>query len=345
MNRQEVVISVERMNRFSKQLTYWVEFGSDLYLPAFDQELSAFGKRAKEIRTYLAQNPVPSIIDRILSIANQDMLKQFIVTKGEHLPNEISSSLNQFIVEMDGMSAELKTTKKESKGDYHNLVDRLAYKEAADLLQRSVNAGLLTDDYQPMGNTTNAQLKVIAYAVGTCLKLKTREKWPHFEKLWSRENVKLAGVSLPIRNRDKFSFIMELYPEVDFGKLLDPIPHFRFACPYNISRVKKLYQNLLDGRYIESTTTLEQFIGIFEKQKYSSSVNWIREQRQLAYFIYLAFSPSNGNLWKRTESTFLVNRELPHKGCLNNGYSVIFRKGILKTYNKELYDIAARYNH
>ena len=96
MNRQQIVICLERMNRFSKQLTYWVELGGEFYLPSFDADLNKFGDWAKEVRKFIVQGDCNALMERIVSFPKQDLLLQYLEEHRDTLPKEIFSSLSDY---------------------------------------------------------------------------------------------------------------------------------------------------------------------------------------------------------------------------------------------------------
>ena len=343
MNRQQIVIRIERMNRFSKQLTYWVELGSEFYLPAFDPELSQFGQWAKELQSYLRTEHPDSLVQRILSFPKQDLLLEYLEEHQRELPKEIYASLSAYASTINAIKELLNELKAENKGDFRYLVDGLAFKEAADLLQRCVDAGILTEEYQPMPTTTSAQLRLIAFAVSTILKFKVRNRWAFFEEQWNHSHNKLSGVSLPIRNAEVMEVVINLFPEVDFSSLFAPKVYLKFDTPYNTAHIKRLYTDLMRGMYLDESTSFEQFLGIFGKGDNRTPVNWIQEQRKLGYFIHQAFAPTNKDFWKKAVSRFRVNGELPHKGSLQSGYQALVRDNLVDGYCPELMEIAGRY--
>ncbi len=344
MNRQQIVICLERMNRFSKQLTYWVELGGEFYLPSFDADLNKFGDWAKEVRKFIVQGDCNALMERIVSFPKQDLLLQYLEDHRDPLPKEIFSSLSDYAATISALKDDVKEFKAESKGELCNLVDGLAFKEAADLLQRCVEAGLLTEEYQPMPSTTSGQLKLIAFAVSTILEFKVRKRWAYFEEQWNHSHNKLSGVSLPIRDAEVMEVVTNLFPEVDFTPLFAPKVYLKFDTPYNTPRIKGLYTDLKRGMYLDESTTFEQFLGIFGKGDDRTPVNWIQEQRKLGFFIRQAFAPNNKDYWKKAVSRFRVNGELPHRGSLQSGYQALVKNNLVDAYCPELMDIANKYN-
>ena len=127
MNRQQIVICLERMNRFYKQLTYWVELGGEFYLPSFDADLNKFGDWAKEVRKFIVQGDCNALMERIVSFPKQDLLLQYLEEHRDTLPKEIFSSLSDYAATISALKDDVKEFKAESKGELCNLVDGLAF--------------------------------------------------------------------------------------------------------------------------------------------------------------------------------------------------------------------------
>ena len=71
-----------------------------------------------------------------------------------------------------------------------------------------------------------------------------------------------------------------------------------------------MYNELIKYKYIAPDTTLDVFNGIFDKAKFVKPVEWIKEQRLLAYFLYLAFGKWNKkNLWVKRRKMFSNQRK------------------------------------
>lgn len=173
---------------------------------------------------------------------------------------------------MGELRAEIKQHQEQSKGAYSMLPDELANDEAAMLLQRAVEAGYLTEDYQPGEHTSNAQLRFLAFGIGTALHLK--HKWEPFERLWDKE--KLPGVYIPNSKSVDFEDIISLYPEADFSEIskkfdlnpsnecdiTDPTicDQVHYCSTASVSELKKVYNNLIDRKYLSDQTTLDQWL-------------------------------------------------------------------------------------
>lgn len=193
------------------------------------------------------------------------------------------------------------------KGQYTNLIEPLANKQVADLLQRSVDAGILDSDYQPFPETQLIELKVIAYAISYICKFK--HPYNHFEKLWKRtDNNRISTCRIPKCRIQKYDHVKSIYPEVDFSEMESTKKVEVFYIEQNDEDRRVMLDALLKHGYISLDTTFEKFNGIFDKDQFSGPIDWKKGQRQLAYFLFQAFARFNEkNLWIKGECCFLVN--------------------------------------
>ena len=204
------------------------------------------------------------------------------------------------------------------------LPDELANDEAAMLLQRAIEAGLLREDYQPREHTSKAQLRFLAYGVGTALRL--RRKWKPFETLWNIDS--LPGVYLPTTKSVSFEDIISLYPEVDFSKIsvkydmnisnecvimeptiTDPV---HYDSTVSVSELKNVYRNLIDFKYLSDKTTLDQWLYFSIGNEYSGNlppILWNREVKALAMLINKVLDNNNDNKkWQIASTIFRIKK-------------------------------------
>lgn len=346
MNRQEAVIAITKMNRFVKQLNYWCELKEDINLQVFGDELFLIDSWAKNVHEYLKESPATPLVGMIEDIGSVIHVKEYLAAKGENIPARLKKTLNAYIINMEALQKDLGLLQKKVKGRYANLPTPLANGKAADLLQRAVKAGLLRKDFQPYDETNSQQLKVLAFAVSRLMGFNRTHTYVYFDRLWHRVGYTLSSIVLSTITRKNFQDVLDLYPEVDFSKLLEiTYTGYVFNSPFDDELKLKLYRELRYQGYIDQSTTKEQFLGIFDTNSFKKPVNWIRTQRQLAYFVKLAFGPTNNKyLWNKTMNCFLVNGEEPVKACFVTGFSALFRSPDFDTYEPSLKAIAENYS-
>ena len=350
MNRQHAVIAMAKVGRLIKQLRYWIDADSDsdLYLTTFEEDIDQCCEWADCIYKYLKQSSCNIIAEELAKLGSVDDIEEYVNNKNGRLDARLRPNLTYFIKKVHKIEAVVRKVKAEVKSDYPDLIPALANDAAANLLQRAVDGGLLDKHYMPLETTTGPQLRVIAYAIATILKFPKRCKYVYFEKQWNRASYRVGSIPFAQseQGRIKHEYAMSLYPEADFTSLLQvSSDNDTFYCPYPKQRIKRMYQDLVEGGYIAHYTTLEDFMGIFDAKKFSKPVEWIKSQRLLSYFLIEAFAPTNKRLvWVKACCCFRIFGKVPHKDCMVSGLGELKRKGVYETYCPELLAIVRRYN-
>lgn len=345
MNRQEAVIAITKMNRFVKQLNYWCELEADINLQVFGEELFQIDSWANDVHEYLKEYPITSLIGLVEDIGSVIHVKEYLAAKGDEVPIRLKETLSSYVINMEALQQELGILKKKGKGRYANLPTPLANGKAADLLERAVKAGILGKDYQPYEGTSVQKLRVLAFAVSQLMNFNKNHTYVYFDRLWRKVGYRISTIPLSVKNTSKYQDILDLYPEVDFSKLIDTkYEGYVFNSPFDEERKLKLYKELRYQGYIDRSTTKEQFLGIFDTNSFKKPVNWIRNQRQLAYLVKLAFGSTNHRyLWNKAMCCFLVNGEVPIKACFVTGYNALLRSSDFDSYEPSLKAIAESY--
>lgn len=322
MERSKVVINIARINRINKNLNYLLGFKKDFITAALDPELSCIGLWALEIQAYWRECKDPIIAEQIDNIGSSDNFNNLLLSS--KMADDVRGAITLYVDTMKALKAEIQQHHKQSKGSYSMLPDELANYEAAMLLQRAVEAGLLREDYQPREHTSNAQLRFLAFGIGTAMHLK--HKWKPFEHLWDKE--KLSGVYLPITKSVSFEDIISLYPEVDFSKIsvkydmnisnecvimeptiTDPI---HYDSTVSVSELKNVYRNLIEFKYISDKTTLDQWLYFGTGNEYNGNLSpilWNREVKALAMLINKALDNNNDKKkWQIASTIFRIKK-------------------------------------
>ncbi len=347
VSRQQAVLSYVKFNKFFKQLNYDITVLGQIHLSQYAEELMDFEQWVNNVVTYVNFNPDPIIIEQISALGSSKDLRDYIEESKMHMPNNSYDALSCVLKSTAILQSLVTESVEIAKGKFTNLPEAFAYQDAADLFERAVEGGLLTQDYQPKGDTDIHTLKIIAFAIGDILKLTPRHKWSHFEELWNIDySNKLS--SLPISDKQFHRNIpaMALYPEVDFNALIKPKDNTFFFPAYGLGSVKVLHKELKRYGYISKETKLDDFLSIFNlgKSKILKPVEWISDQRHLSYFIHLTFSKTNKDIWIKTHACFTVNGATPNTGTMKSGLVSLQAKNGFETYDLELKRIASNYN-
>lgn len=321
MERSKVVINIARINRVTKSLNYLLGFKEDFNTAALDSELSNIGLWALEIQAYWRENKDPIIAEQIANIGSSGSFYKLLL--GAQMADDIRGAISLYIDTMKDLRAEIKQHQEQSKGAYSMLPDELANDEAAMLLHRAVEAGYLREDYQPGTHTSNAQLRFLAFGIGTALHLK--HKWEPFERLWNKD--KLPGVYIPSSKIVDFEDIMKLYPEVNFSEIskkfdmnlshecvimeptiTDPV---HYDSMVSVSELKNVYRNLIDFKYLSNKTTLDQWLyfSVGSGKKPDQPMLWNREVKSLAYLItQILYKGADYKKWIIASTVFRIKK-------------------------------------
>lgn len=130
--------------------------------------------------------------------------------------------------------------------------------------------------------------------------------------------IKIAKVNRFIKQMNYWSELGENIHPAAFGDdiftpLLEGNETVVFNCPFGDERKDFLRRELARHGYIARNTTTKQFLAIFDKYKFQTPVNWLKEQRQLGVLAKLGFAPTNNkNLWLKTVTCFTVNGKHEH---------------------------------
>lgn len=345
MTRQEAVIKIAKINRIVGEWKYRLDVNGKVEYDTLSSDLPHIGEWTKEIYLYLEQNPSPLLIRQIDNIGFTDLLEHYVQEHRGEIEASYLKALDSYVTHMRALVLLCNKQKENQKGSYTEFPGPLANERVATLLQRAVDTGILDSHYQPLPHIKTIQLKIIAFAISTICGF--RHPYTYFEKLWKRENGnRISTTHTPKRNTGYLDATKALYPEVDFTALEQKHESETFYTPQSDEDREKLYRDLLKGGYIASKTTLKIFSGIFDKEKFRQPVEWIKDQRQLAYFIHLAFSKYNRrHLWVKGECCFRINGAIPHRQCLITGYSWINRAGWMDKYDMRLKEICETFNH
>lgn len=347
MNRQEAAITIARINRQVKQIYHWIDLDEELGISTIDPEVVDMSTWVEQVYDFLKAEPILLLAQQILKIGPAKSIEDYLNERNGTIDARVRPHILAYTKSMHNLEDLAKKIVAEQHPDFPDLVPGLANQEAADLLGRAVDAHLLDKKYMPLEETTSAQLRVIAFAVGTLLKFPSRQLYYQFEKQWNRASYRVSTVPLPKHYHcDKHLFAMSLYPEVNFTKITTTYrENNTFYTHQSIERIKRLFDDLINFGYIDVASQFEDFLGIFDSEKFIRPIEWIAEQRFLTYFLWITFSKENPiNLWVKAMCCFRIQGHEPHKGTMSSSISYIRRNKLLDKYNPELKAISERFN-
>ncbi len=344
MTRQEIVIKIAKINHIIGEWKYRLDLDGEVEIETLSPDLLHIDEWVHEIGLYIKQNPSPILIRQITNIGFTDLLEDYVQKHEEEIDTSYIWVLNKYVKQMRDLLSLCDKQSAKERGPYKDLIAPLANKQTATLLQRAVDAGILDCHYQPTSQAKTMQLKIIAFAVSSLCGFS--RAYAHFEKLWNRKGNRIATCRTPKRYVESYEATKALYPEVDFSTLEPKHEIATFYVPQSDDDIIEMYYDLIKYGYIAPDTDLSVFLGIFDKEKFQKPVEWIKGQRQLAYFVYLAFQKFNKKaLWIKGECCFRVNGNIPHRASFVTGYSRLKRAGWMNKYDVKLKAICNKFNH
>lgn len=343
MTRQQVIISIAIINRLSKQIRTLISTNTLTDAEVDLPEILKVKRYGSGIETYFKRESCEPFISDIDNICSTDKLWGYINSN----PDQSKESLDHLIsfatvVEMLKSYSEVyKRICKEAK--FKNLIDELSTDKALEVMQRAVDAGLLTSTFLPDASLSRLQVRILAFALAKIIGLPRKGQYSIFMKQWNlNNNDRLGWVYMPEKEHEELNIIKKVFPEVDYMELTKPkvTAFFRIEC--DDSKILALFMSLLTHGYIDPKTTYDNFKKVFGRGDLTNRkpVNWIKTQRLLSYFIFIAFDNSMYNIWQKAKNCFVVNGKTPNLGALRSGLNKIERESLNESYDPILYGIA-----
>lgn len=326
MNKQEAMICIAKMNRYSKQVVSNIETDSPLNLNNTCPEIAKVAGWGESILSYLHKNPSYGVTNEISFI--HDPSKIYLYLKGNRklkaetkiLLKEFVNTVNQLLEYAD------RYQKQYRKGPYEKLVNELAYKEAKDVFVRIREAGFLTDDFKLKNSTSRVQSFVLGWSIIKLLKLPKRKSWAVLERQW--ECGRIDNIALPEQKTRDIDKVKGLFPELDYSALFcEPsAKYFDVKCGEDV--LMEVFLAFVARNFISNRTKFENFRMIFSANKTETfkPVNWIGSVRYLTYFVHYAFAKTNRKYLEITRYCFTVKGKPLNKGTLKSTTSLSVRQ-------------------
>lgn len=343
MERSKVVINIAKITQINRTLNYLLECnkGEEIDYPThLHPELNHIDDWAFEIQAYWRECKDPIIAEQIANIGSSGNFYKLLLSA--RMADDIRGAISRYVNVIGELRAEIKQHQEQSKGAYSMLPDELANDEAAMLLQRAVEAGLLRENYQPGEHTSNAQLRFLAFGIGSALHLK--HKWEPFERLWNKE--KLPGVYIPSSKIMDFEDIIKLYSEVDFTEIsaeksvieaIKQLPNTvtisdedntdepeisHYNSDKDCKELTRVYVQLKRHKYIPNDTTVEQWLymctGDNKYKEHCSYIRWNKTTRCLVLLIHNLFNQTDDRLWIKCVRSFVILKNNEYKKIVHD---------------------------
>jgi len=344
-DRQYAIISLAKLNRFAKMLTYNLCIKGEINMSQFATEFLEYKNWCYLIYKYVEVVKDVKVLEEVKKLGIPTLLSDYLDESKEVIPRAHHKAITEVVDELNKFRDFYETSNNRLKGKFINLVNFFANEEAASLFDRVVAAGYLTNDYQPTGKTDMNKLKIIAFGIGRVLNLQTRNLWCHFEEQWNLdESHKLARQVLSDVQFKKSAKLRSLFPEVDFNEIMEPKDLY-FEAAYGEQRVRKLYYNLWNNGYISQDTKINQFFSIFNigNSETRVPVEWKTNQNSLVYFVYYALKPTNRDQWAKTSACFRIEGKVLNVGSLKSAMPGLRKQKDFNTHDLVLKRIASEY--
>lgn len=341
-HRGQAAILLARMNRSSKQLRYYGNMQMDLVPSAIAELMPDMLKWANDVYEYWLSHSEPILGAEIEKVDDLDFLQNYLNEQSEKLTSKHQILLHEYTSLMGDMKDRADRVLKQSIGGNLNITMGLNELGAEKEMINAQEAGYLDYKFQPIEGMSRAQLKTLAFAIGTRINIPLRRRWVLFEEQW---NIKMLNTTqIPNPKLESIQEMLDFYSDVNFTDLFCPSEDIRFKTPFSSRRIKTMFSSLIKKGYVDPDTTEQQMLAIFGKEEFDQPINWLKDLRQLAYFVDTAIAPTNKDYWAATSCCFVVKGETPNRGSLKSALGAVKEKGIYETYAPEILCIAQYFN-
>jgi len=326
MDRQQAMICIAKMNRYSRQISTTIEAGTTLDLKRIAPEIGDVIEWGEDILNFLHKNPTYEIIREISAIYEPCKIVLYLKSNKKLKP-DTKIFLKEF-VQTTGKLQDYadKYQKQYRKGPYEKLVDELAYTEAKDVFVRIKDAGFLDEDFKLKKTTSRIQSVVLGWTIINLLKLPKRKSWAVIERQWNCGRI--GNIPLPEQRTKEIDKVKAIFPELDYSTLFrEPSEkHFDVKCGEDVQM--EVFLTLVTHGFISKRTKFENFAKMFTANKRNNfkPVDWIGSVRLLTYFVYHAFAYTNNKYLERTRYCFTLKGKPLNKGTLKSTTSLSVRQ-------------------
>lgn len=344
MSRQQAIINAAKINRMIKNINYIQDMGcQDLTVAALPGDINKLNSWAMDLREYWCSNQDKIFAQEIRDIEPSDSV-QWLLDNINDPSGVLPGVLSDYLETIQDLKADALCWQKQDKGNYWMLPEIIANDEAAMLLQRAVKAKILDKNYQPTADTKRYQLRMIADAIASILKLSKRNLYKPFHDLWGNNNYRLDSAYIPKQENREIQEIKALYPEYSFinrNQIQQPMP---FVTTKSTDTLAQIYSELVSNGHIEESTPIDTWMAICGKADPDQikPIVWKSGTRSLCYFTNLLFGNENRELlWKMVEVCFIApNGSRYNIGTLTSSKSYIWHTQNISEYRPDLFYIA-----
>lgn len=327
MNRSKAIITLAKVNKCAKEIRYAVEYKQSLDFDSIKDELIFISSESQRLESFIKRNLDEGIAFIISGLPDSEVIIDFIrkydLTKEDNL---LMSSLVSIIETLKTIHSGIENVV--IKDEYFGLQEEFKTPEALYVFKQAVREGFLTEDYLP-NNLTQAQMKVLAWAIGRKIEIPRRKRWSVFEKQWN--NSEFRHHKLALHKTTDIDVIKAVYPDVDYSPLYDNSASNHFTSSITQKKLMSVFMALVVHGYIDPGTSFIEFVKIIGKGDLCNRkpVNWIADMKDLCAFVYCAFDATNRQISGTTCHCFIL------KGAVINHSTLIVRTSKMKRHEMD----------
>lgn len=341
--REQVAIYLANINKHAGILRQFFLTQEDEYLSALKEITVDMRLWFKTVKKYWKSNHDIAFAKALLYMDDCDFIKCYLKKHKGNVSGWLLRDSEGFLRYISRLKTEASIYLGEIQFPVSlDLTRELNELHSLPFMQEAHQAGFLDAKFQPVKNLTRAQIKMLAFAIGTRLNLPNRKRWVLFEELWDYKFLNSCPMS--DENSVQFKKIRTNYSDIDFEELFNSKKHSNFVTGFSQRRVKTMFHSLMDKGYVDSSTTDEQILGAFGRIEKTKPINWIKSLRQLAYFIKTALADTNENIWVTTRDCFVLSNKKINRASLKSALGHVTSHGKLESYNSDIIKIAEWYN-
>ena len=346
MNRQQAAVAMAIIIRVSKEINSHISTDTleDIIIDVPD--IMKAKKYGLNIEKYFKSNSCEPFIPSIDRIYPTGGIWKYITTA-----NDVDSNayriLKDFAMVVDNIKSYSEVFKEAAKQKkFENLTDELSNDKALEVMQRAVDSNLLSDNFQLNDSLTRHQVRVLAYALAKTIGLPPKKTYVVFERQWHIDE-RLAWANIAEEDTSYMDVIKMVFPDVDYDALVRPNSNAFFIVNFDDEKILSLFMSLLTHGYIDRATSFVEFKKVFGRGDLSerTPVNWVKSQKLLSIFVYVAFNNIIHNCWQKTKNCFVVNGKMPLMGSLRANMGKVLRNGAVESTDPLLYGIAQTFAH
>ena len=182
ITRQKTVINTALLRKHSWNVCYAIMVGNENLLNLALVDCLDYDELADEIISYVDTDKDRLLYEPLMQLTDSKTIREYLDSDHEH--QQYDDILRKLADTLDKLR---EYGNKLYRGISGQLTPFFCNEESEALLQRAVDAGLLTEDFMPAKGTERFQLKLIATAFNAIMGYGVRDKWCHFQELWGCE--------------------------------------------------------------------------------------------------------------------------------------------------------------